>query len=106
MTQCNISNVKFSNSQLRKLKSVIKNGTTVTLNLSSNLAGNSNYETIFSHNLLLTNTHVSKIRKAFVNGLSANAKFLKTQLSKMQLGRYIFEPWKMKNTLPLKLVFQ
>ena len=107
MTQCNILNVKFSNSQLRKLKSVIKNGTTVTLNLSSNLAGNSNYENIFFHNLLLTNTHVSKIRKAFVNGVSANAKFLKTQLSKMmQLGRYIFEPWKMKNALPLKLVFQ
>ena len=95
--ECNILNVKFSNSQLRKLKSVIKNGTKVTLNLSSNVAGNSNYENIFTW--LLTNTKVSKIRKSFVNGLSANAKFLKTQLSKMmQLGRYIYSnhgKWKM-----------
>ena len=46
--ECNILNVKFSNSQLRKLKSVIKNGIKVTLNLSSNVAGNSNYENIFT----------------------------------------------------------
>ena len=37
----------------------------------------------FSHKLLLTNTEVSKIRKAFANGLSANIKFSKTQLPKM-----------------------
>ena len=37
MTQYNILNVKFSNSQLNKLKSAIKNGTEETLNLSSNL---------------------------------------------------------------------
>ena len=35
MTQYNILNVKFSNSQLNKLKPGIKNGTEVTLNLSS-----------------------------------------------------------------------
>ena len=34
MTQCNTLNVKFSNLQLNKLKSVMKNGTEVTLNLS------------------------------------------------------------------------
>ena len=32
---------------------------------------------------MLSNSHVSKIRKAFANGLSANIKFWKTQLSKM-----------------------
>ena len=48
---------------------------------------NSNDETNFSHKLLLTDIQVSKIRKAFSNGLSANIKFSKTQLSKMiQLG--------------------
>ena len=36
MTQFNNSNLKLSNSQLSKLKSGIKNGTEVTLNLSSN----------------------------------------------------------------------
>ena len=49
MTQCNTLNVKFSNSQLNKFKSAIKNGTEVFLNLSSNLIGNSNDETYFLH---------------------------------------------------------
>ena len=42
MTQYNTSNIKLSNSQLDKLKSAIKNGTKVTLNLSSNITGYSN----------------------------------------------------------------
>ena len=42
MTQYNTLNVKLSNSQLNKLKSGIKNGTEVTLNLSSNLIRNPN----------------------------------------------------------------
>ena len=79
----------MSNSQLNKLKSGIKNGTEVTLNLSSSLIGNPNDETNFPHKSLVTNTQVSKIRKAFANGLSANIKFSKTQLSKMiQLGGF------------------
>ena len=57
MTQYNTLNVKLSNSQL-KLKSVIKNGTEVTLNISPNLIGNSNDETNFPRKLLLTNTQV------------------------------------------------
>ena len=63
MTQYNTLNVKLSNSQLNKLKPAIKNGTEVTLNLSSNLIGTSNDETNFPHKLLLTDTQVSKIRK-------------------------------------------
>ena len=47
MTQYNILNVKLFNSQLNKLKSGIKNGTEVTLNLPSNLIGNSNDEANF-----------------------------------------------------------
>ena len=47
MIHYNTLNVKLSNSQLNKLKSKIKNGTEVTLNLSSNLIGNSNDETNF-----------------------------------------------------------
>ena len=39
MTQYNTFNLKLSNSQLSKLKYVIKNGTEITLNLSSNLIG-------------------------------------------------------------------
>ena len=37
--------------------------------------------TNFTHKLLLTNTQVSNIRKAFANSLSASIEILKTQLS-------------------------
>ena len=65
----------MSNSQLNKLKSRIKNGTQVTLNLSSNLIGNSNDETSFPHKLLITDIQLSKIRKSFANDPLANKKY-------------------------------
>ena len=58
MTQYNTLNVKFSNSQLNKLKSRIKIGTKAILDLSSNNIGDD--ETDFQYKLLLTNTQVSK----------------------------------------------
>ena len=64
----------MSNSQINELKSGIKNGTEVTLNLSSNMIGDSNDETNFQHKLLLTNTKILRICKAFVNNASANIK--------------------------------
>ena len=82
MTQYNTLSVKFSNSQLNKLKSRIKNRNKVTLNLSSNLIKNSNDETYFPYIILLTDTQVSEICEAFSNGSSANIKFSKTYLSK------------------------
>ena len=68
MTKYDTLNVKLSNSQLNKLKSVIKNGTEVTLNFSSNLIENSDDKTNFPHKLLLIDIQVSKTRKAFANG--------------------------------------
>ena len=47
MTQYNTSKVKFSNSQLIKLKSGIENGTEATLKLSLNFGGESNDENNF-----------------------------------------------------------
>ena len=41
---------------------------------------NSNDETNFPHKLLLTNIHVSALRKTFTNGSAANIKLLKSQL--------------------------
>ena len=49
MTQCNSVNVKFSNSQVDKLKSATKHETGLTLGLSSSVIGNSNDETNFLH---------------------------------------------------------
>ena len=83
MAQYNMLSVKISNSQLNKLKSAIKNRTEVTLNLSSDLIGNSNGKTKFPHKLLVTDTQVSKICKAFANGSSASIKFSKTYLCKI-----------------------
>ena len=71
------------NSQFNKLKSGIKNGTEVTLNLSSNVIGHSDNETNFQHKLLLTDRQLSKLCQAFLNNWSANIKLLKTQLTKI-----------------------
>ena len=72
MTQYSTLAVKLSNSQLNELKPAIRNGTKVTLNLSLNVLGDSNDETNYPLKLLLTNTHVSKLRKAFANDFLAN----------------------------------
>ena len=90
MTQYNRLNVKLSNSQLNKFKSAIKNKTEILLRLSSNMIGDSNDEANFPHQLLLTNTQVSNLGKAFANNSSANMKLSKTQLSKMiQSGGFL-----------------
>ena len=79
MTQYNTLNVKLSNSQLNKLKSAIKNGTGVTLKLSSNLIESSNDETNFSHKLLLTDTQVQKFVKLLLRDCQQN-KILKNPI--------------------------
>ena len=83
MTQYNRVNVKLSNSQLNKLKSAIKNENDVVIRLSLNMIGDSNDQTNFPHELLLTDRQVSSICKAFSNNSSVDVKFSKTQLSKM-----------------------
>ena len=80
MSQCNILNVKLSNSQINKLKLGLKNGTKVTFKISSIVVGDSNYVNNFPRNILLPNTQVSKLRKGFANGSSVNIKSSKTQL--------------------------
>ena len=90
MTQYNSLSVKLSNSQLSKLKSSIKNETDVVLRISSNMVGNSNDNTNFPHELLLTNRQVANIRKALANHSSTDIKLSKTQLSKMiQSGGFL-----------------
>ena len=78
MNQYNSLNVKLSNSQLSKIKSAIKNENDVVLRLSSNMVGNSNDNTNFPHELLLTNRPVENIRKAFANHLFTDIKLSKT----------------------------
>ena len=89
MTQYNSLDVKLSNSQLKKLKSAIKNGTDVILRLSSNMIRNSDDETNFPHKLLLSNRQVANLRKAFSNHTSTDIRFSKAQLTKMQKGVFL-----------------
>ena len=90
MTQCHSLNVKLSNSQLNKIKSVIKNETEVLLRLSSSMIGNSDDETNFPHKLVSTNRQVANLRKAFADFLSVSIKLSKSQLFKMiQSGGFL-----------------
>ena len=56
MATYNTLNVKLSSSQLNKSKSVIKKVTEITLNLATNLIGNSNDEAKFSTQAMLAVT--------------------------------------------------
>ena len=90
MAHYNTWNVKLPKLQLKTLKSGIKNGTEITLNLSSNLIGNSNNQTNFPHNLLLTNTQVSSFCKVAANNSSADKKLFETQSHKIgQSGGFL-----------------
>ena len=90
MTQQNRVNVKLLRPQLNKLKTAIKNKNDVVTRLSPNMIGDSNDQTTFPHELLLTDRQVSNIRKAFSNNSSVDIKFSKTQLSKMiQSGGFL-----------------
>ena len=60
------------------------------MNISSNVADDSNDKNNFRHKFLLTTTQVLKLRKAFADNSSANIKLLKTHLHKIgQLGGFI-----------------
>ena len=88
MTKYNSLNVNLSNSQLNKLKSVIKNETGLVLRLSLNVIGDN--ETNFLHKSLLTNGKVKNLHKALSNNLSNDIKLSKTKLSEMvQLGGFL-----------------
>ena len=84
----------MSNLQLNKLKSGIKNGTQVTINLLTNAVGDSDDETNFLRKLLLTDRQISRMCKTFENRSSANTKLLKTQLQEIeQLGGFLGKIW-------------
>ena len=89
MTQYNSLNVKLSNSQLNKQKSVIQNETAVILRLSLNMISISGDKTNFPHKLLLTNRQVANLRKSFANHTSTDIKLSKAQLTKIQKGGFL-----------------
>ena len=83
ITQYSTLKVTLSNSQLNRLNLGIKNGTEITFKTSANVVRDSNDKNSFPHKFLLTNTHVSRLRKNFPNNFSLNMKLSKTRLHKI-----------------------
>ena len=66
------------------------------------MVGNSDDETNFRHKLLLTNRQTLSLRKAFNNHISADVKYSKAQLTKIQKGGLLkFLMPLLKSGLPL-----
>ena len=74
----NIVNVKLSDTQLKKLKTAVKNKTGTTLRISLKMFNGNN----LPHELLLT-TRQKNARNAFNNNMSTNLKLSKAQISKI-----------------------
>ena len=72
-------NVKLSDTQLKKLKNIVKNKTGTTLTISLKMFNGNN----LPHELLLTTRQKAKVRNAFNNNMSIDLKLSKAQISKI-----------------------
>ena len=79
-------NVKLSDTQLKKLKTAVKDKTGTTLRMSLKMfAGND-----LPHELLLKTSQKTKLRNAFINNMSNHLKLSRAQISKiMQYGGFL-----------------
>ena len=100
MVEYNKVNVKLSDTQLKKLKTAVKNKTGTTLRINLKMFNGND----LPHELLLTTRQKTKLRNALNNNMSTDLKLSKTQISKIIqsggfLGRLLC-PWS-KTGLPL-----
>ena len=72
-------NVKLSDTQLKKLKTAVKNKTGTALRINLKMFNGNN----LPHELLLKTTQKTKIGNAFNNNMSTNIKLYKAQISKI-----------------------
>ena len=72
-------NVKLTDTQLKKLKSAVKNKTGITLRTSLKMLNGND----LPHELLLTTRQKTKLRNVFNNNMSADLKNSKAQISKI-----------------------
>ena len=79
-------NVKLSDTQLKKLKTVVKDKTRTTLRMSLKMfIGND-----LPHELLLTTRQKTKLRNGFNDNMSIDLKLSKAQISKIiQSGGFL-----------------
>ena len=100
MVEHNKVNVNLSDTQLKKLKSAVKNKTGATLRMSLKVFNGND----LPHELLLTTRQKTKLRNSFHNNMSIDLKLSKTQISKIiQSGGFLgrlLGPL-LKNGLPL-----
>ena len=86
MAEYNKVNVKLSDTQLKKLKTAVKNKRVTALRISLKMF-NGNY---LPHQLLLTTRQKTKLRNSFNNNMSTDLKFPKAQISKItQSGGFL-----------------
>ena len=79
MVEYSKGNVKLSDTQLKKLKTAVKNKTGTTLRISLKMFNGNN----LPHELLLTTRQKTKVRNAFNNNMSTDLKLSKAQISKI-----------------------
>ena len=72
-------NVKLADTQLKKLKTAVKNKTGTTLRMSLKMLDGND----LPHELLLTTRQKAKLRHAFNNNMSTDLKLSKAQLFKI-----------------------
>ena len=78
--------VKLTNTQLKKLKTAVKNKTGTTLRMSLKMLDGND----LPHELLLTTRQKTKLRNAFNNNMSTDIKLSKAQISKIiQSGGFL-----------------
>ena len=86
MVEYSKMNVKLTDTQLKKLKTAVKNKTGTTLRMSSKMF-DGNY---LPHELLLTTRQKTKLRNAFSNNMSTVIKISKAQISKIiESGQFL-----------------
>ena len=78
MVEYNKKNVKLSNTQLKKIKTAVKNKTGTTLRINLKMLNGNN----LPHELLLATRQKTKVRNAINNNMSTDLKLSKAQISK------------------------
>ena len=86
MVQYSKVNAKLTDTQLKKLKTAVKNKTGTTLWMSLKMFDGND----LPHELLLTTRQKTKLRNAFNNNMSTDIKLSKAQSSNIiQSGRFL-----------------
>ena len=86
MVEYSTVNVKLSDTQLKKIKTAVKNETGTVLRISLKMFNGNDLQ----HELLLTTRQKTKLWNAFNNNMSTDLKLSKARLSKLiQSGGFL-----------------